>query len=264
MNLFIWLGFYFTCVYLVSRFANEFGKRKLLKILFLPGVALYALARSIGCLLSLSSIEKIEFLSDKKPFLAPGRTPIPYAGPVFSALGTHAVLLIVFFYAHSLLPVDEWSSACLPGALEFKEDPAVLCAFGCRLWECLPFHSLWFWIALYVAFGVALSFDLRLNELTGTLCVAVVGAWICGLLAYFGVGFAFLSRGWFLSRYHAPEWFGIASVYFLLTAASGSALLLYKGTRKLVLEPLRGSGQGSESEGSGRRSKARRKAAVRA
>jgi len=264
MNLFIWLGLYFTCVYLVSRFANEFGKRKVIKILFLPGVLLYALGRSIGCLCSLSSIEQIEFLSDKKPFLVPGRTPIPYAGPLLSALATHAPLLILFFYARSLVPVDDWSYVCLPGALEFKEDPALASVFTSRLWECLPFRSLTFWAAAYVAFGVALSFDLRLNEFTAALCLAATGAWVCGLLSYFGVGFAFLSRGWFLSRYHAPEWFGIASAYFLLTAGSASALLLYKGARKLLFEPLRGSGQGGESSGSGKRRKSKRKSAVHA
>ena len=196
-----------------------------MKVIFFPGVAVYALCTVVGSFLSLTSIDKVDFFLDKAPFVRRGTTRIPYFGHLLSAFATHLPLLVIFFYAHTVLPVPDWGDLCLPSFASCTGDPGELLEYFGGVGANTPVGAPAFWIVCYVILGLVLSFDLRLQELLATAILTMLACWVCGILSWLGVGFSFLSRGWFMSHLYLQEWLGIASGYLLATAA-GVFLLL--------------------------------------
>jgi hypothetical protein len=259
VDIFLWSAVYFSAVYAAARYGGKLGQRKLVKVLFLPGVALYAACRSLGCLISMAPVDKIEFVRDREPFLRVGATRIPYFGHLLSAVFTHLPLILLFFYVHGALPVADWDALGLPSIARLRADPALFLTYLSRLGEGLPLSTGAVWLAWYLFLGAAVSSDLRLPEFLAMIVVTIVGCWIAGILSWLGVGFSFFSRGWFMSYWYIPEWVGIASVYATLALLASVAVILVNAALTKVLPklvPAQGKGGGSGGK-SGSRSRSR-------
>lgn len=249
MDLFVWFGLYFAIAYGCSRFAGRWGRLKWVKIAFLPGVFLHAASRLLGCLFSMSPVDKIEFIENGRPFLQPGSTRLPYVGHLLSAIFTHAALFAAFFCAHAAIPVHDWEALGLPAACDLKTAPAILLSYGTAFGSGLPLVDPTFWLVCYAVVGLVVSFDVRLAELVAVLCLAAAGCWVSGMLTWLGAGFSFLSRGWFLSRYYIPAWWGIASTYIALTAIAATLLILVVAAGSLFRSRRGGRSAGTRPGG---------------
>jgi hypothetical protein len=254
---FVAVAFYFGCAYLAAQFRGHVEHRTWVKVLFLPSVTLHAGCRAIGCLLSISPIEQVDFLRNKQPFLKAGRTRIPVFGLLLSSFGTHIPLFVVYFYLHSYLPLANWDELGLPALEELRADPALGVDYARSFIANIEFSPWALCMTAYIFLGLALSYDLRLSEVLATTSLSIVGCWVCGLLSWLGVGFPFLSRGWFLTRYYIPEWWGIGSAFVALTAASSLLVVFVSVGAFLLYSPRRGGKPSPRRAGSKPRTHAR-------
>ncbi len=265
MSFFLLLGFYFGALFAAANWGQPFRHSKALKVLFAPGVALYAACRTLGAFFSLAPIEKVEFFAPGKPFLKVGKSKIPYLGCIFSAFFTHLPLVALFFFCTRFLALDDWAALSVPPASELKEDPALFLNYLKSIFLSLPYGDPAFWITLYVLAGVMCACDLKLTEFVGAVCVTLGGFWLAGFLSYLGLGFSFLSRGWFVAKFYAPRWWGIGSTFVMLSACLSCLL----GLARLLPPVLRAAasrlaesqkGRTAEPKHAGRRSRAKARA----
>ncbi len=227
MGFCFWTGFYFLVLYAVSIQTRTLRTRQLYKIIVLPGLVIYSICRTLGCVVSVTPVEKVEFLHDKKLFLQPGSTKMHYVGHFVSAFGTVLPLFVVYYMASGLIMQDDWDYFSLPVFSDIMEEPSLIMSYLGTAHEILPYGTLNFWIACYMFLAVAGSVDLTFKELIATISVSTAGFFVFSMLDWLGIGCTFLSRSWFIDFLYADTWWGKGCFYLVFTFFS---VLMLSGT----------------------------------
>ncbi|MFQ5653311.1 MAG: hypothetical protein ACE5GW_01095 [Planctomycetota bacterium] len=227
----VWLGIWSMLLWAVGMLRGNLLRRRHLKILLLPGLAVEAFCRTIACLVTATPILRYSPLADGRPFLRTGRCPARRIGlPVLVVIRT--LLLFVAAYI-ALKPFPEFlgSRFALP-----LFDEATVFERGVHWASLISFYDGLFQLPLQLGWGSmggVLVLYMFLSTLTaagfsrGELPAALY-AWglllaVSWVLSWLGVTFGFLSTGWFIRKLYVPEFWSTLS---LLVVLSGATVLI--------------------------------------
>ena len=256
-HLLSWLAAYAAILFAMGRLAGGLRRRRWFKLAFFPGTLLAALVQAVPARLCVSPGFEVSPAAEGRPaFAFKEDARIPCLGGALFLLLSQGLLYVVWLVLAGRLELAGRLDACglnLP-ACHFAEvvQGQARVSFGDYLGNlqavlgATAVHPLLSACVLYVALGTLASLRLDGKESLWALVVLSLLAGAAHLGESFGIGFSFLSRGWWAQVYYASRWWNLFSMFVTLAGISLGALLILRlldlcvgGDREKEVKPKR-------------------------
>jgi hypothetical protein len=238
IHILAWFAVYILILYWLGRVLAPWRERSWFKIAFLPGAMLAAVLQTASGLLCLGATCKISPVADRRPTfgLEGGKVPC-LAGALFVLL-SHFLFYVVFLIfvsqlegrgllnAHVVSLPNLYPYQVMEGHIEVNLrgylsglNYLIAGAFA----RPLPFL-----LVLYLAAGAFSCLRVSGRECRWGAIVLLVLGGILYSAEWFGVGFPFMSRGWWAGLFRFPGWWVLFSYYITM---AGLTLFLFSAPR---------------------------------
>jgi hypothetical protein len=234
-HLLSWLAVYAAILFAMSRLAGGLRRRRWFKLAFLPGTLLAALVQAVPARLCVSPGFEVSPAAEGRPaFAFKDDARVPCLGGALFLLLSQCVLYLAWSFAAGQLELPGRLDACglsLP-ACHFAEVVQGQARVSFRDYfgnleaviGAAAVHPLLAACVLYAAVGTLASLRLDGKESLWALVILALFAGAAQLAENFGIGFSFLSRGWWARVYYASRWWNLFSMFVTLAGLSLGAL----------------------------------------
>ncbi len=233
LDIVAWLVVYALILFGVNWAAEPWRDRLWFKILFLPGTLLAVLVQVAGALLCVGSASRVNLFGDRRPAFAFEKERVPCLAGALFVVVSQTILYTIYLYAATTAEswghiYTAWLSLPSLYPAEAMEGYIFLDFRGYRqglkyLWGDAWGRPLAYGILFHIAAGAFAQVRMGRREWSwAAIALGVLGV-IASIMDWFGIGFPFLSRGWWASIFHFPNWWAAFSLFVSLAGVSLAA-----------------------------------------
>lgn len=255
LHIIAWLGAYVAILLSLGRIAGRWREARWFKCAFFPATCIALGVQSFAAYLCIGGLVKTSPIRGGEPLFAVKRGQVPcFAGALFLVISHSLVYLLFVLTVGQLERMDliDAQLICLPSIYPYD-----ILDGHIEVHMRGYFRSVSHWLSdvqerpwcylgvLYVFAPTFASLRIRGREVFWALLVVVV----LGLAVYFadwlGIGFPMMSRGWWVSLFHFPEWWAVFSFYVTTALIALGGLTMLRGVEALKESVGKSSGGGS-------------------
>ncbi len=236
LDIFAWLLVYILILFGVNRAVEPWRDRLWFKIAFFPGTLLAVLVQAVGALLCVGSASRVNLFGDRRPAFAFEKERVPCLAGALFLIVSQTIFYAIYLYAATTAEswgylYTAWTSLPSLYPAEAIEGYIFFDFRGYRLgvkclWGDAWGRPLGYGILFHAAAGAFAQLRMGRREWSwAAIALGFFGA-IASIMDWFGIGFPFLSRGWWASIFHFPNWWAAFSLFVTLAGFSLAAFSL--------------------------------------
>lgn len=240
LHIVAWLAVYAVVLFVLGEAVRPYRKQRWFKVLFFPGVLIAVGVQAVASKLCVGGKLKFALLKSGEAALFMTKRDVPCLAGALFVLVSHALFYTLFFITVSRLEnaVDfDARMISLPSlyphdmlegqiVVDVKDYIASL-RESVDAFKASPMPYL---VIFYLAFPVFANLQLRGREFFWAALLVVALGCPVYFADWLGLGFPFLSRGWWARFFYFPEWWGLFSLYVTMAfVALGLSCLLRVG-----------------------------------
>lgn len=224
LGLVAWLAVYVLLLWLLGMAADPWRSRRWFKAFFLPGTLLAIGLQQLAARACVGTRYKTSAFREGPCFSFDRTAQVPWlAGALFVVL-SHVLLYSVFLLIAVRLDAAGWWNAGLVSLPGIEAEDALAGRIEIDLQGYI--HGLEAlgrqaarrpWTHLFVSWllaGLFVSLPFTGQHCRWSLTALAILGGLTWLVHWFGVGFPFLSRGWWAGIFVFPDWWALFSLYF--------------------------------------------------